>query len=119
MNPKMVSNFKRLNGRKPADGFTLIELLVVIAIIAILAAMLLSVLAKAKSTAQGIKCMSNTRQLMTAVLMYVSDNNGSFPLNIAGNPTNNWLIRTNPNWLPMFNPRGSIDVRRTRARVWA
>jgi prepilin-type N-terminal cleavage/methylation domain-containing protein/prepilin-type processing-associated H-X9-DG protein len=81
MNPKIVSNFKRLNGRKPAGGFTLIELLVVIAIIAILAAMLMSVLAKAKSTAQGIQCMSNTHQLMLAVLEYASDNNDILPNN--------------------------------------
>jgi prepilin-type N-terminal cleavage/methylation domain-containing protein/prepilin-type processing-associated H-X9-DG protein len=85
--------------RKRTGGFTLIELLVVIAIIAILAAMLLSVLSQAKSRAQGIQCMSNTRQLMTSMLMYVSDNNDSFPLNLSGNPytdakpvTNNWVL---------------------------
>lgn len=60
-------------------GFTLIELLVVIAIIAILAAILFPVFARAKEKANQTKCMSNSRQIAFALQFYVKDHDGNFP----------------------------------------
>ena len=60
-------------------GFTLIELLVVIAIIAILAAILFPVFARAKESARRTKCLSNLRQLGTALSMYANDNKDRYP----------------------------------------
>jgi prepilin-type N-terminal cleavage/methylation domain-containing protein/prepilin-type processing-associated H-X9-DG protein len=62
------------------EGFTLIELLVVIAIIAILAAMLMPALSRAKEAGKRISCISNLRQLNLASRMYVDENQGAYPV---------------------------------------
>ena len=89
--------------RRAARGtaFTLIELLVVIAIIAILAALLLPALGKAKEQAQGVKCLSNLKQLTTAWAMYNGDNRDNLMVNGDENDEPTILdLAQNPQWCP-------------------
>ncbi|MFQ6131955.1 MAG: DUF1559 domain-containing protein [Armatimonadota bacterium] len=78
------------------DGFTLIELLVVIAIIAILAAILFPVFSRARERARQASCLSNLRQLGAAIMMYVQDHDGTYPMSAYLNrscvATVNYLI---------------------------
>ena len=76
------------------QGFTLIELMIVIAIIAILAALLLPALAKAKAKAHGIHCLGNVKQLSLGWTLYADDHEGKYVNNHGRDQTreqrNNW-----------------------------
>lgn len=81
-------------------GFTLIELSVVVAMIATLAALLLPALVRAKSSAQTSVCLNNVRQLITACLTYVGDNDDRFPYNLGGDAMGKAAARNDPlNWV--------------------
>ena len=95
--------------RKHKHGFTLIELLVVIAIIAILAAILFPVFAKAREKANQTSCLNNQRQLAIAVLAYVQDNDETLPF-----PTN-WVAATGLATDPKIWACPSVSIKGTPA----
>ena len=96
-----INRSQRRSSRQASRAFTLIELLVVIAIIGILAAMLLPALSRARERARASTCVSNLRQIRTAIALYTDDNNGQMPpASYTVSPPGPW-----PKLLDQYMPR--------------
>jgi prepilin-type N-terminal cleavage/methylation domain-containing protein len=121
---QMLANMNSSRNRaRPRAGFTLIELLVVIAIIAILAALLLPALSRAKEKAVRIQCASNLKQWGIAVTLYAGDNRESFPNNATSDSAAGfaWMgLNLNTNFYPRYlypNRSGTITSARDKRDV--
>ncbi|MHB1156153.1 MAG: DUF1559 family PulG-like putative transporter [Phycisphaerales bacterium] len=93
-------------------GFTLVELLVVVAIIALLIAILLPSLNKAREAGRSVVCMTHLKQIGQAILMYAGDNNQTLPYAVTALPgTNAWL-----SYDDLLNPYlgGTLDLEKRK-----